>query len=220
MDHHVTNLRFGTLNYVDTTAAATAQIMVDLADALPTPISYNAALCLLTGIATDTLGLRTSNVTPQVMRTAVRLMDAGIDLSMLISRTLAARPINAMRLWGLALGDLHHDGRVVWTAVSNEMRARAGATEDGESGLVSFIVGAPEADIAAVFSETPEGDVNISLRSRPGFDVSQLALALGGGGHPQAAGCTIDGPLAAAQERVVPALIALAAHNSIEALPR
>ncbi len=211
MDHHVTNLLFGDLNYVDPTAAATAQIMVDLADALPTPISHDAAICLLTGLATDTLGFRTSNVTPQVMRTAVRLMETGVDLSMLISRTLAARPVSAMKLWGLALAELQQTGRVVWAAVSNDMRAQTGATEDGESGLVSFLVGAREADIAAVFSETPEGAVAVSLRSSSGFDVSQLALDLGGGGHPQAAGCTLDGPLTAAQERVVPMLAALVA---------
>ena len=67
-----------------------------------------------------------------------------------------------------------------------------------------------EADIAAVFSETVEGTVEIGFRARPGFDVSRLALALGGGGHPQASGCTVDGPLAAAQARVVPMLVALA----------
>jgi hypothetical protein len=63
------------------------------------------------------------------------------------------------------------------------------------------------------FSETPEGAVDVGFRARPGFDVSRLALALGGGGHPQASGCTIDGPLVAAQERVVPMLIALAADG-------
>jgi phosphoesterase RecJ-like protein len=211
IDHHITNTRFGTLNYVDATAAATAQILVGLADALPASISFEAAACLLTGLATDTLGFRTSNVTPRVMETAVRLMEAGANLSEIVSRTLAARPLNAMRLWGRALANLQHEGRVVWAAVSNEMREQAGASADGESGLVSFLVGAPEVDIAAVFSETAEGAVEISFRARPGFDVSGLALDLGGGGHPQAAGCTVDGPLAAAQARVVPMLVALAA---------
>ena len=210
MDHHITNTRFGALNYVDAAAAATAQIMVDLADALPVSISFEAAVCLLTGLATDTLGFRTSNVTPQVMETAARLMETGANLSEIVSRTLAARPLSAMRLWGHALVNLQHDGRVAWVAVSNEMRAQAGATADGESGLVSFLVGAPEVDIAAVFSETVEGTVEIGFRARPGFDVSRLALALGGGGHPQASGCTVDGPLDAAQARVVPMLVALA----------
>jgi phosphoesterase RecJ-like protein len=147
------------------------------------------------------------------MKTAVRLMEAGASLSEIVSRTLAARPLSAMRLWGHALADLQHEGRVAWAAVSNEMRDQAGAPTDGESGLVSFLVGAPEVDIAAVFSETVEGAVEISLRSRPGFDVSGLALALGGGGHPQASGCRVDGPLAVAQARVVPMLVTLAAGS-------
>jgi phosphoesterase RecJ-like protein len=148
--------------------------MVGLADALPAPISTEAAVCLLTGLATDTLGFRTNNVTPQVMKTAVRLMEAGASLSEIVSRTLAARPLSAMRLWGHALADLQHEGRVAWAAVSNEMRDQAGAPTDGESGLVSFLVGAPEVDIAAVFSET----VDPALTSRDSRWPSAAAVTL------------------------------------------
>jgi phosphoesterase RecJ-like protein len=210
VDHHVTNLYFGDLNYVDPGAVATSEIIVALADALPAEIASEAAICLLTGIATDTLGFRTSNVTPRVLLTSVRLMQAGADLSDIIARTLTYRPLNDMRLWGLALGDIRQAGGAAWVAVSPEMRARAGAAEGAESGLASFLLGAPEADVAAVLSENTAGNVEISFRSKPGFDVSEVALALGGGGHPQASGCTVPGPLAAAEARVVPLLVAAA----------
>jgi len=110
--------------------------------------------------------------------------------------------------------NLQHEGRVVWAVVDSAMRAQAGAGSDAESGLGNFLVGAPEADIAAVFSETPGGAVEIGFRSRPGFDVSGVALALGGGGHPQAAGCTVEGPLDAVQARVIPMLLAVASGSS------
>jgi phosphoesterase RecJ-like protein len=80
----------------------------------------------------------------------------------------------------------------------------------GDGGLVSQLINAPEAAIAAVFSETAEGKVEISFRAKSGFDVSQVALGLGGGGHPQAAGCTIAGPLADAEQRVLPLLFQIA----------
>jgi phosphoesterase RecJ-like protein len=213
IDHHVTNLYFGTHNYVDPSAAATAQIVVHLADAMSVPISHETAICLLTGLATDTLGFRTSNVTPDVLRTGIRLMEAGADLSDIIARTLTYRPVDVMRLWGLALGELRSEGRAIWAVVSDEMRERVGAPQDAESGLVSFLIGAPEADIAAVFSEAADHRVEVSFRARPGFDVSALALSLGGGGHPQASGCALPGSLADVETRVAPMLIALAAEQ-------
>jgi bifunctional oligoribonuclease and PAP phosphatase NrnA len=208
LDHHVTNLNFGALNYVDATAAATAQVIVDLADALQVPIGAEAATCLLTGIVTDTLSFRTNNVTPEVLRIAARLMEAGAVLSEITERALNQKPLNVMRLWGLALADLRQEHYVVWTLITREMRVRAGAPDTGDGGLASFLISAPEAKVAAVLSEKPDGQVEIGLRARNGLDVSELALALGGGGHPQAAGCTIPGPLPDAEARLLPLLFA------------
>ncbi|PKO23081.1 MAG: hypothetical protein CVU38_06005 [Chloroflexi bacterium HGW-Chloroflexi-1] len=206
LDHHVTNLRFGDLNYVDTQAAATAQIMVDLADALGVPIGREAATCLLTGLVTDTLSFRTSNVTAQVMATALRLMEAGANLAEITEQAMNYKPLSMMRLWGLALARVRLQGEIIWTDITGEMRAQAGAADDGDGGLTSFLIRAPEAKVSVVFSETPKGQVEIGFRARPGYNVSGVALSLGGGGHPQAAGCTISGSLAAAHTRVLPLL--------------
>lgn len=208
LDHHITNLNFGTRNYVDVAAVATAQVIVDLADALRVPISPEAATCLLTGLVTDTLSFRTSNVTPEVFHVVARLMDAGANLYEITERALNQKPLSVMRLWGLALTGLRQEHSVVWTVISSEMRAQAGAPDTGDGGLASFLISAPEAKVAAVLSEKPDGQVEIGLRARNGLDVSHLALALGGGGHPQAAGCTILGPLADAEARLLPLLLA------------
>lgn len=206
LDHHITNLYFGALNYVDTRAAATAQVVVDLADALAAPITHPAAVCLLTGLVTDTLSFRTTNTTPEVLRTAARLMEAGANVSEITALALNRRPLAAIRLWALALAALQLEGNVLWTQVTPAMRAAAGSPQDGESGLAEYLLNAPEARATAIFSEKADGTVEISFRSRPGCDVAQIALSLGGGGHPQAAGCTLPGPLAAAQGRVLPLL--------------
>jgi phosphoesterase RecJ-like protein len=207
IDHHVTNLRFGSLNYVNPAAVATSQIVVDLADALGAPIGREAATCLLTGLVTDTLGFRTNNVTPQVMAVAVRLMEAGANLAEITERTLNHNPLNTLRLWGQALTNLQIKGRVVWATITQQMRDQVDAPLNGDGGLVSQLIKVPEAVIAAVFSETAEGKIEISFRAKSGYDVSQIALNLGGGGHPQASGCTIAGPLKAAEARVVPLLL-------------
>lgn len=214
LDHHITNLFYGSLNYVDPSAAATAQIVVALHDAMGAPITREAAVCLLTGLVTDTLSFRTSNVTPSVMATAMRLMECGANLAEITERSLNHKPLNIMRLWGLTLSDLCLQGQVLWVRVTQDMRAKAGAPPDGDGSLVSYLINAPEAKVAAVFSEAVNGEIEIGIRARPGYDVSGLALSLGGGGHPQAAGCTIPGPLKAAEARVLPLLIAAAAMGA------
>ncbi len=209
LDHHLTNCYFGTLNYVDPAAAATAQIVVELADALQAEISPPAATCLLTGLVTDTLSFRTSNVTPGVLEMAARLMACGANLAEITERALNQKSLNMMRLWGMALAGLRAERGVVWTRITQESRSAVGAPEMGDGGLASFLIHAPEATVCAVFSEKPDGRVEIGFRARNGWDVSGLALELGGGGHPQAAGCTIDGPIASAEARVLPLLFAL-----------
>lgn len=206
VDHHVTNLLFGDLNFVDPSYAATSQIVVDLADALGVAIGREAAICLLTGIVTDTLSFRTTNTTPAVLRAAARLTEAGANIAEIADRTLYRRQLNAMRLWGLALSQLRLEDGVVWTEVTPEMRAAAGVPGHENGSLVSHLITAAEARVAAVFNELADGQVEVNLRARKGHDVAQIALKLGGGGHPQAAGCTIPGPLAAAEAQVLPML--------------
>lgn len=210
LDHHVTNHHFGTLNVVDTNAAATAQIVLALADALEVPIGYEAAVCLLTGLVTDTLSFRTNNMTPAVFTAAARLMAAGADVSEIAQRSLFDRPLTVLRLWGAGLSQAQFDGQVAWIMLSRAMRERAGLTGSSENGLSSQLINAAETKIAAVFNEIEDQQVEISLRSRPGYDVATVALRLGGGGHPQAAGCTLPGSLAEVAERVRPLLAAVA----------
>ncbi len=212
LDHHVTNLLFGSLNYVDTDAAATAQIVLDLADALPVPISQQAAVCLLTGLVTDTLSFRTSNVNARTLRAAARLTELGADISDIAQRSLFTRPLALLRLWGAALSRMQLTDGVLWTEVSRAMRDEAGLKGSNESGLSSQLINAAEARVAAVFSETTDGQVEVSLRARAGYDVATVALQLGGGGHPQAAGCTLKGTLAQVEATVLPLLVAVASQ--------
>ncbi len=213
VDHHITNLYFGDLNYVDPNSAATSQIMVELADALDIAISQEAAVCLLTGIVTDTLSFRTSNTTAAVLATATRLAKAGANITDIADRALNRRPLSIMRLWGKALSQIRLDDGVVWTEVTPAMRVAAGVSDNENGSLVSHLITANEARVAAVFNERADGQVEVNLRSRKGYDIAQIALQLGGGGHPQAAGCTLPGPLAAVEAQIIPLLIASARGN-------
>lgn len=206
IDHHITNLRFGDLNYVAPQVASTSQLLVHLADALGVALSQETATPLLVGLVTDTLGFRTSNVTTAELQCAERLMDAGANLADISQRTLATRPLKFMRLWGMAFSSARLDGAVLWVEVTQEMRLASGIDDDDDGGLVSQLIHVAEARIAAVFNELSDGSIEVDFRARPPYDVAAVALSLGGGGHPQASGCTLPGPMKDVQARVLPLL--------------
>lgn len=209
IDHHVTNTGFGALNWVDPTSVSTTQMVAQLADALDAPLAGPLAICLLTGLVTDTLCFSTSNVSARTLELAMRLMDGGADLAAITQQTVNRRPFRLIKLWSLVLPTVHLADGVVWATATPEMLAQTG-TPASEVGLSSYLVTADEADMSAVFIEQINGDgtprVECSFRAKPGFNVAEVAFALGGGGHPAAAGCTVDGDLATVLPRVVAAL--------------
>ena len=209
IDHHITNTNFGSLNWVEPGCAAVCQMLVYLADALDVPLAGNLAVALLTGLITDTLCFRTSNTNAHVLQAAMRLTDGGAQIQEIVARTLQSRTFASVRLWGSVLSDAHLDNRVAWTTISLAQRKRVGADDGDGEGLTNLLASAQEADIGATFTERTQNGkrvVECSFRAKPGFDVSQVALSFGGGGHPLAAGCTLPAPLKNVTDQVVAAL--------------
>ena len=165
--------------------------------------------CLLTGMVTDTLGFRTSNTTPDVLGAAMRLMQGGADLT--DHHPAHRQPPPVQRDQAVGKGAAGRAARG-WRDLDDRRTGDAAAAGSGEQRHQpqQFPGYRDEADISAVFTETTTGDdvpvVECSFRAKPGFDVSQVAFSLGGGGHPAASGCTIPGPLPDAIARVIPAL--------------
>lgn len=207
IDHHVTNTRFGHINWVEPGCAATCQMLVYLADAMQIPLTGPLAQTLLTGLVTDTLGFRTSNTTARVMQAAMRLMDGGGNLVQIVDWTLRRTPFSIIKLWGEVLNQVQFQDGVIWATISREQREAAGVGDQESGGLANQLVTVIGADISATFNETVDAQgraaVECSFRAKQGFDVSKVAFALGGGGHPPAAGCTITGALDEIVRRVV-----------------
>jgi phosphoesterase RecJ-like protein len=206
IDHHVTNVGFGDVDLVDPRASSTAEVLLRLLEHMDVSLDKTLATCLLVGMVTDTRGFRTNNVTPGVMETALRLMEAGASLPYITRHSLDCRPMVGMHLWGAALARVQSKDGVIWTSMPLEMRRGIGYHGDGDAGLVSFLLTAEEADASVVFVEQDDGRIEVGMRAAPGFDVARLALRFGGGGHALAAGFSTPGPLEAAEERVLDAL--------------
>lgn len=209
IDHHVTNLNFGRYNLVKTDAAATAEIIANHLDDFGLPITQPIASALLTGIITDTLGFRTNNMTPQVLHTVARLMEAGADLPSLHKSALHKRSLITARLWGVGLSKLKQDGPIVWTSLTRQDRQIVGYPGRDDGDLINLVASIDEAAVAIIFVEQNNSTVKVSLRAQSNLDVSKVAQAFGGGGHKAAAGAQIEGSLEEVQEKVIQAARAL-----------
>jgi phosphoesterase RecJ-like protein len=205
IDHHITNLEFAHMNLVDTQAAATAEILAGLIQALDLPMPPSVAAALLTGLITDTIGFRTSNVGPNTLRLAASLMERGANLSELYRLALVTRTFEAARFWGSGLATLEKEDRMVWATLTLADRKAVGYPGRDDADLVTVLASIEEADVALIFIEQPDNHVKVSWRAQPGFDVSQIALQFGGGGHPPASGADISGKLAEVKASVLTA---------------
>ncbi|MFN8482879.1 MAG: bifunctional oligoribonuclease/PAP phosphatase NrnA [Anaerolineae bacterium] len=218
IDHHVTNSGFGTANLIDPVAASTAEMVYLLGVQLGAPIGLDAATCLLTGVVTDTLGFRTTNTTPRVLEVAQRLMQAGANLPDISRRAFNSQTYASLCLTAEALHKMQMADGVVWTELTQEMLKRFAIDPGDWAGIVGQLASVREADAAVVFREREDGRIDISMRSKPGLNLAPVALSLGGGGHPQAAGATLPAPMSAVRERVVAELTqAVAAHRAATA---
>jgi phosphoesterase RecJ-like protein len=203
LDHHPTNTLFGRANLVDAATVASAEGVLDWLDRLGVTLDPTTAYCLLTGLVTDTLCFRTDNVTSDTLGKAQRLMAAGAPLGEIVQRTVTHRTYAGLRLWSLVMPSVRLEDHVIWAVITQDMYAKAGYRATDDDGLVSTLIQVDEAYISLVFKEKPNGLVEIGIRAVPGFDTTQVAVALGGGGHRLASGATVREPLEAVVPRVV-----------------
>ena len=203
VDHHKTNLEFGTFNVVEPDQVATAAILFDHMPLWGLTITPEVATCLLSGIVGDTIGFRTSNVDAEAMRKSAALMDLGADLPSIYREELIVKPIKAVHYWGYGLSKLEHEDGIVWTSLTLADREKVGYAGNDDADLVNVLSSVKEAEIALIFVEQPHDEVKVSWRARPGLDVSGVAFNFGGGGHAAAAGADISGSLDDVKHRVI-----------------
>ncbi|UCH35774.1 MAG: bifunctional oligoribonuclease/PAP phosphatase NrnA [Armatimonadota bacterium] len=209
IDHHATEKAFGDVQWVDPRAAATGEMVYRLLRAMDVAVSPDIATCLYTAILTDTGRFCYSNTSPRVLRIAAALVRAGANPQRIYREVYESKSFSASRLLGLALGRLSQtaEGGVIFSTLTQDDFRSAGSTPDETEGIIDHLRAVRQARAAALFVALPDGGVRVSLRSQGAIDVGEVALRFGGGGHTNAAGCTVPGPMPQAQDRVLPALV-------------
>lgn len=203
IDHHVTNQAFGTINLIEPEAVATSSILAVNLPRWGLQITPDVASALLTGVVSDTLGFRTSNTTPEALRQAASLMEIGANLPELYQRALVSHTFEALKYWGQGLIHLQREGNLAWTSLTLNDRIQATYNGNDDADLINILSSTEDIDIAIIFVEQKGERVKISWRSRPGIDVSKIAVQFGGGGHPAASGAEVKGGLEEVQLSVL-----------------
>jgi phosphoesterase RecJ-like protein len=193
IDHHVTNDNYGVVNIVVPQAAATAEIVAELLKYWGVKLTKTIAQCLLAGIYGDTLGLRTDSTRSWTMRTSAELMDAGANPATITDALFRLKPRSSVCLWEHALREVAWEGALIWTEVNRDTLTTCGADPSEAEGIVNFLSGTEGSRAAAMLYQNENG-YRVSMRSLSDeVDVAAIASVFGGGGHPRAAGCAVEG---------------------------
>ncbi|MCG5211754.1 DHH family phosphoesterase [Streptosporangium sp. KLBMP 9127] len=201
LDHHPSNTGFGTMGLIDPAAAATAVVAEELIHRLGVAVDRDMAVCLYTGLVTDTGSFRHASTTPAAHAMAGRLIATGLRTDEIARELWDRSPFGYLKVLGAALDRVVLEREsagglgLVWTYVPRLDRASYGLPYDEVEGMIDVIRRTDEAEVAVVVKEDDEGALQVSTRSKGAVDVARACSALGGGGHSRAAGFTSHLPV-------------------------
>jgi phosphoesterase RecJ-like protein len=208
IDHHVWAEDLGALNLKDTDSEATGSLIFQFAEAMGLTITPVIGTALFAAVATDTGWFRFPSTTGDTMRTIGRLIDAGIQPAVLYRKLYEQYTLARIKLAGRVLTRMMLDcgGKLAWTYVTLVDYRETGAQPPDTEDLVNECLTVGDVEAAFILIEQNNGNVKASLRSRSHIDVARIAGNFDGGGHKQAAGAILPGPMADAQSKILAAM--------------
>ena len=205
IDHHPTNPLFAEVNSVDGKAPANCILIRELMDVLGVPVTKDIAICLYTGISTDTGNFAFGSTNAEAFRIMSDLMEHDLTLARLNRILFRVKSREQMKLLGRALESLRFRGNgkiAVMTLTAKDFKD-CGALSEHADTIVNYGLDTHRTDMALLAREAAEGQIKFSLRAREPFTVNDIAAQFGGGGHPQASGITMAGTMEQCVEKVL-----------------
>ena len=199
IDHHKTNTRFADYLYLDSDAAATAEIIYSLLLEMGIKLTRDIATCIYEGIYTDTGSFKYSNTTSRTLKTAAALLNYGVNPS-LISDNMELKSRSQVEMLRKVLETLTFlkDGKIAYIEIPLELYDHNVETDT----FISYPRYVEGVEIALLFKQVEANLTRVSFRSKE-IDVAKVALSFGGGGHKKASGCSIYAPLKEAEKVVL-----------------
>jgi len=191
IDHHITSEGIGDLFYINSSSAATGEIIYQIVKLMGIDNDKEIATCLYTSIFTDTGGFKYSNTTSITHQIAGDLINTGIDFVYIVNKVFDEMSLSKFNLLRDVLQTLEllEGNKIAFLTVTREMLIKNGASRDETENLINFARNIEDVEVAAIFIEE-EDKIKVSLRSKYYIDCAQVAKEFGGGGHVRAAGFT------------------------------
>ncbi len=212
IDHHVTNTRFGIRRLIDDQACATSELIYRLIKAMQIPISTDMATSIYTGIVTDTGSFRFSNTNAAAFEICTELVRLGVDPYYIARHLYGTYSLGRIKLLNQALEsiEISNNGRLSMMTLTQRMLAETGTQPEDADGLIHYARRIEDVQLAALIQEQANGNspfgkgkkYHVSMRSDGTIDVANIAAKFGGGGHPSAAGFSIDATLSRVKETI------------------
>lgn len=195
IDHHASSEHFGTINWIDATASAVGEMIYNLCKAIGGKVTREVAECVYMALVTDTGSFHFPNTTERTLKVASELVKAGVRPATISEAVYYNYPWSRIELMRQVLNTVNRDesGRVAWMRQTLDMRATAGAVDGDNNGFVNIPLAARDIQAVVYMREVAEGKYRVSLRSKGNINVARVAEQFGGGGHKNAAGCSVEG---------------------------
>ena len=208
IDHHSTTALFGAINWIDSTASAVGEMIYNLCKATGVRVTKEIAECVYTALLTDTGSFHYSNTTERTFKIASELVRTGVKPAKTAEAIFGSYQWPKIELLSLVLATAKRDetGHIAWMEQTLEMQEQTRASEEDADGFVNYPLSVAEIEATALFKECSPGVYRTSLRSKGDVNVAKVAEQFGGGGHRNAAGCTLKGNLESVERQVVPLL--------------
>lgn len=205
IDHHIVKKEFAEHAYVDTERASSAELVWDVIEHLPAELDKKIALCIHSGIVSDTGGFRYSNTNAQAFQTASRMLETGINSWDVTVKLYETKPKAEITLLGDVLQTLEtfERGKAALLQVTDAMMKKHKAEVYMLDGFVNFARSIKGVEVGMLIHEQGNGKCKISLRSKGLINVADIASKLGGGGHKNAAGCSMEGDIEAVRKKLI-----------------
>jgi len=202
IDHHPGNSAYGQINWFDPSAAACGEMVFELVLALDVPLSPEIATHVYLAILTDTGSFHYSNITPRTFEIARQCIVAGVDPVAVARNVYDSNNMGRLKLFGAVLSAMQIDqsGRIAIVYLDHEMARAAGGTYEDTEGLINLPLTVKEIRAVVFFKEEEGETYRVSMRSKGEIDIGAIAKEFGGGGHKNAAGCTVTGAVDALQK--------------------
>jgi phosphoesterase RecJ-like protein len=205
IDHHPGNTGYGQITWFDASAAACGEMVFDLIRALGVPLTPEIATHVYLAILTDTGSFHYSNISPRTFDMCREAIEAGVDPVLVARNVYDSNNMGRLKLFGAVLSAMQIDatGRIAIVYLDHEMARAAGGTYEDTEGLINLPLTVKEIQAVVFFKQDKTDQYRVSLRSKGDIDIGAVAKSFGGGGHKNAAGCSVSGAIDALKKTFI-----------------